>query len=300
MLLGSVEAGGTKFVCAVGNEDFKVQESVTFPTTTPEETLRKTLAFFKKFADLKAIGVSSFGPIEIRKSSPKYGYITNTPKPGWKDTDFVNKLQASFPVPIAWTTDVNGSAYGEYIAYKKAGLQLSSLAYYTVGTGIGAGIVTDGKLVGSEGHPELGHVYLKRHSADLNFKGICPYHGDCLEGLASGPTFKARLGIAGQDVPLTDPTWNIIAYYVAQGVMQATLALRPSKIVIGGGVSSEAFLKKVRLHFKKLLNDYVAVGDLEQYIVTPKVPHNGSAIMGSLALALAEYQKSAQPKATNA
>lgn len=285
MLLGSVEAGGTKFVCAVGDENYQVKEIVQFPTTTPEETLAKTSEFFAQFPDLKAIGIASFGPIEIRKDSPKYGYVTTTPKPGWHDADFLGTLKKTLDVPMAWTTDVNGSAYGEYVAYKDAGQELSSLVYYTVGTGIGAGIVIDGKLVGAKGHPEMGHVLVKRHPEDLAFKGVCPYHGDCLEGVAAGPSFKARLGIAGQDVPFDNPTWDIVAYYVAQAVMQATLTVRPDKVIIGGGVSSETFLQKVRVQFSKMLNDYVEVGDLAEYIVMPKVANNGSATLGDFALA---------------
>lgn len=285
MLFGSVEAGGTKFVCAVGDENYQVKDMVQFPTTTPEETLTKTVEFFQKYPEVKAIGIASFGPIEIRKDSPKYGYVTTTPKPGWKDADFLGTLKKHLDVPMAWTTDVNGSAYGEYVAYKDAGQELSSLVYYTVGTGIGAGIVIDGKLVGAKGHPEMGHVLVKRHPQDLDFKGVCPYHGDCLEGVAAGPSFKARLGIPGQDVPFDNPTWDIVAYYVAQAVMQATLTVRPDKVIIGGGVASETFLQKVRAQFSEMLNDYVEVGNLDEYIVMPKVANNGSATLGDFALA---------------
>lgn len=285
MLFGSIEAGGTKFVCAVGNENYQIKESTTFPTTQPQATLDQAINFFQQFPDLKAIGIASFGPIEIRKNSNNYGYVTNTPKPGWSNTDFVGYIKKSLNLPIYWTTDVNGSAYGEWFAYQQQQQPLNSLVYYTIGTGIGAGIVNDGKFIGSIGHPELGHVYLKRHPDDRYFSGICPFHGDCLEGLASGPTFKARLGIAGQDVPLSNHVWDIIAYYVAQAAIQTTLAFRPEKIVIGGGVASETFLEKVRLQFKQLLNDYVSVGDLKQYIVMPIVANNGSATIGDFALA---------------
>ena len=290
MLLGSVEAGGTKFVCAVGNEDYRIMDSVHFPTTTPEETLQRTIDYFKKFPDLKAISVASFGPIEIRHNSPKYGYITNTPKPGWSNVDFVGTLKKEFNLPIYWTTDVNGSAFGEYVLSTLFNQKLQSLFYYTIGTGVGAGAVIDGKFVGDMGHTEMGHIRLKRHPDDLDFKGICPFHGDCLEGLVSGPTFEARTGKKGQDVPLTDHVWDIMAYYVAQAALDTTLMFRPAKIIFGGGVVSEEFLKKVRAQFKELLNGYVEVGDLDKYIVMPLAKNNGSATVGNFALALRAYE----------
>ncbi|MDT7013174.1 fructokinase ScrK [Levilactobacillus namurensis] len=291
MQLGSIEAGGTKFVCAVGNEDYRTLDKVRIPTTTPEETLDKTVAYFKKFPDLKAIAISSFGPIELRRNSPKYGFITDTPKKGWANTDFLGRLKQDFDIPMAWTTDVNGSAYGEYVTSTLFNEKIDSLVYFTIGTGVGAGAVIDGKFVGSMGHPEVGHVRLKRHPDDLDFPGICPFHGDCLEGLVSGPTFDARLGKPGKDVPLTDHVWDIMAYYVAQAALQETLLLRPDKIVFGGGVVSEPFLVKVRAEFAKLLNGYVDVGDLTDYIVMPLVKENGSATLGDYALALKEYNK---------
>ncbi|PTM24900.1 fructokinase/branched chain amino acid--2-keto-4-methylthiobutyrate aminotransferase [Lactobacillus sp. PFC-70] len=291
MQLGSIEAGGTKFVCAVGNEDYRTLDKVRIPTTTPEETLDKTVAYFKKFPDLKAIAISSFGPIELRRNSPKYGFITDTPKKGWANTDFLGRLKQDFDIPMAWTTDVNGSAYGEYVTSTLFNEKIDSLVYFTIGTGVGAGAVIDGKFVGSMGHPEVGHVRLKRHPDDLEFPGICPFHGDCLEGLVSGPTFDARLGKPGKDVPLTDHVWDIMAYYVAQAALQETLLLRPDKIVFGGGVVSEPFLVKVRAEFAKLLNGYVDVGDLTDYIVMPLVKENGSATLGDYALALKEYNK---------
>lgn len=287
MLLGSIEAGGTKFVCAVGNINYQIQDSVHIPTTTPEETLKKCIEFFDQYKDeLSAIAIASFGPLEIRRSSPKYGYITNTPKPGWKDTDFVGPFKKHFNVPIAWTTDVNGSAYGEYVLSTLFNKRIKSLVYYTIGTGVGAGAVIDGHFVGEMGHPEMGHIRVKRHPDDLSFEGICPFHHDCLEGLVSGPTFDARLGKKGKDVPLTDPVWDIMAYYVAQAAMDATLMFRPGQIVFGGGVVSEKFLKKVRREFKELMNDYVEVGDLEEYITMPLAKNNGSATIGDFALAL--------------
>ncbi len=288
MLLGSVEAGGTKFVCAVGNEDYQIQDKVQFPTTTPEETLQKTVDYFKKFPELKAISIASFGPIEIRKNAPKYGFITDTPKPHWSNVDFLGRLKQDFDLPIVWTTDVNGSAYGEYVMSVLFNERINSLTYYTIGTGVGAGTVIDGNFVGELGHPEMGHVRLKRHPDDLNFDGICPYHGDCLEGLVAGPTFEARTGKKGATVPLSDHVWDIMAYYIAQAALQTTLAIRPAKIVFGGGVMSEPFLDKVRAQFRDLMNGYLDVGDLKTYLTMPLVENNGSATVGNFALAFNE------------
>ena len=284
MLLGSIEAGGTKFVCAVGNENYQIKDQTTFPTTTPKETLRKTVDYFKKF-DIDAIGIASFGPIEVRKTASNYGYITDTPKAGWSNTDFVGYLKKEIDVPMYFTTDVNGSAYGEYVMSQLSNEDIDSLVYYTIGTGVGGGAIINGKLVGSLCHPEMGHVKLKRHPDDLNFAGVCPFHKDCLEGLVSGPTFDARLNKPGKDVPLSDPVWDIMSYYVAQAALQVTLILRPDKIVFGGGVTSEKFLEKVRRDFAKLLNGYVHVPELDQYIVMPEIENNGSATVGDFALA---------------
>lgn len=290
MLVGSIEAGGTKFVCAVGNEDYSIKDSVHFPTTTPEETLRKTIDYFKQF-EVEAIGIASFGPIEQRKNHPKYGYITKTPKKHWANVDFVGTLKKELDVPMFWTTDVNGSAYGEYIMSTLSNEKIDSLVYYTIGTGVGGGAIENGHFIGNIGHPEMGHTFVKRHPDDLNFKGICPFHGDCLEGLVAGPTFDARLNKPGKDVPLTDHTWDIMAYYVAQAAIQVTLILRPDKIVFGGGVVSEAFLDKVRAQFSELLNGYVDVPDLDKYIMMPLVKNNGSATVGDFALAIRELQE---------
>ena len=286
MLLGSIEAGGTKMVCAVGNTNYQIKDSIHIPTATPEETLGKIIDYFKQFDNLSAIGIASFGPIEIRRSSPKYGYITDTPKPGWSNVDFVGPIKKALNVPIAWTTDVNGSAYGEYLMATLFNRRIHSLVYFTIGTGVGGGAVIDGHFVGEQGHTEMGHIRVKRHPDDLDFKGICPFHGDCLEGLIFGPTFDARLGKPGKEVPLTDHVWDIMAYYVAQAALDTTLMYRPAQIVFGGGVISEDFLKKVRAEFKKLLNDYVEVGDLDKYITMPMAKNNGSATIGDFALAL--------------
>lgn len=285
MLLGSVEAGGTKFVCAVGNEDYRILDQTQFPTTDPQTTIQQMITYFQKFPELAAISVASFGPIELQKNNQYYGYITDTPKAQWHYVDLIGPLKRNFDVPIYFTTDVNGSAYGEYVTANLFNEKINSLVYYTVGTGVGGGAVLDGKILQGIGHPEMGHTFVKRHPDDLDFAGICPFHHDCLEGLVSGPTFEARLNKAGQDVPHEHHVWDIMAYYVAQAAVQQTLILRPNNIVFGGGVISEDFLVKVRQQFKNLLNDYVQVPALDKYITMPRVKNNGSATLGNFALA---------------
>lgn len=291
MLLGSVEAGGTKFVCAVGDSDYRVKEKVNFPTTNPKDTIAATIKFFSKFDNLSSISIASFGPVELQKNNSEYGYITDTPKKGWAHTDFVGPMKKALNVPIYFTTDVNASAYGEYVMSQLSNEKIDSLVYYTIGTGVGGGAIIDGNILQGIGHPEMGHTFVKRHPDDLNFKGICPFHGDCLEGLISGPTFDARLGKPGKDVPLSNHVWDIMAYYAAQAAIQQTLILRPDNIVFGGGVVSEEFLVKVRREFRKLLNGYVHVPELTEYITMPRIKENGSATLGNFALAYREQEE---------
>ncbi|WP_373106667.1 fructokinase ScrK [Streptococcus lutetiensis] len=284
-LYGSVEAGGTKFVCAVGDENFQVVEKVQFPTTTPYETIDKTVAFFKRFEeDLAGIAIGSFGPIDIDQNSETYGYITSTPKPHWANVDLVGLISKHFKVPFYFTTDVNSSAYGEIIVRKG----VKSLVYYTIGTGIGAGAIQNVQFIGGLGHTEAGHVYVAPHPHDVanNFSGVCPFHKGCLEGMAAGPSLEVRTGIRGELIELNSDVWDVQAYYIAQAAIQATLLYRPEVIVFGGGVmAQEHMLKRVRDKFKALLNDYVPVPDVTEYIVTPGVAENGSATLGNFALA---------------
>ncbi|GLB46049.1 fructokinase [Philodulcilactobacillus myokoensis] len=286
MLLGSIEAGGTKFICAVGDEHYHIVDKVRIPTETPDVTLKKTVEYFKQFKNLEAISIASFGPIEVRHHSKKYGYILDTPKISWSNVNFLGYLKQNFSIPMYWTTDVNGSAYGEYIKASENHEKIRSLIYYTIGTGVGAGGVINGKFIGILGHPEVGHVNVKRHPDDLKFPGICPYHGDCLEGLVSGPTFEARLGKKGPEVPITNHVWDIMAYYVAQALIQITLMIRPERLVLGGGVLNETFLKKIRKQFSLLMNGYIKINNLSKYIQLPSVKNNGSATLGNFALAM--------------
>ena len=287
-LYGSLEAGGTKFICAVADEEFNTVEELQFPTTTPQETLKKTADFFAKFKNLAAIGIGSFGPIDIDPNSKTYGFITTTPKPHWANVDIVGALRRALNVPIYFTTDVNSSAYGEVVARNNAGGRIENLVYYTIGTGIGAGAIQRGEFVGGTGHPEMGHYYVAKHPMDVEkeFNGVCPFHNGCLEGLAAGPSLEARTGIRGENIKLNSSVWDIQAYYIAQAAIQATVTFRPDVIVFGGGVMAQQhMLDRVREKFTVLLNGYLPVPDVRDYIVTPAVAGNGSATLGNFVLA---------------
>ena len=287
-LYGSLEAGGTKFICAVGNEAFEIIEKFQIPTTTPLETLNACIQFFSRFSELVSISVGSFGPIDIDKNSKTYGFITNTPKPNWSNVDVVGALKKALNAPVYFTTDVNSSAFGEMYAYKQAGKKAETLVYYTIGTGIGAGVVQNGEIIGGIGHPEMGHFYVSKHPLDLehHFKGICPYHDGCLEGMAAGPSLEARTGVRGENISKDSPVWDVQAYYIAQAAMQATVTFRPDVIVFGGGVmGQEHMLERVRNQFLKLLNGYLPIPEIENYIVKSAVKDNGSATLGNFVLA---------------
>ncbi len=289
-LFGIIEAGGTKFVCAVGNADLMILESTTFPTEKPAETLQKAVDFFKPFydeGDLVAISIGSFGPIDVDTTSKTYGFVTTTPKPHWGNFDLIGFLKDQLDLPMYFTTDVNSSAYGE----KVLDPSLNSLAYYTIGTGIGAGAIQGETFIGGISHSEMGHTYVKRHPDDLDFAGVCPFHDDCLEGVAAGPSLEARTGVRGENIPLDSPVWDIQAYYIAQAAVQATLILRPEKIIFGGGVmAQEHMMNRVHKQFTEQLNGYVAVPDVMDYLQVPKIANNASATVGNFALAKREYE----------
>ncbi|WP_242236867.1 fructokinase ScrK [Streptococcus acidominimus] len=284
-LYGSLEAGGTKFVCAVGDEQFQVVEKTQFPTTTPYETIERTVAFFKRYEDrLAGIAIGSFGPIDIDQNSATYGYITTTPKPHWANVDLLGLIAKEFKIPFYFTTDVNSSAFGEALVRKG----VKNLVYYTIGTGIGAGAIQNGNFIGGVGHTEAGHTYVALHPQDQakEFTGVCPFHKGCLEGLAAGPSLEARTGTRGELIEQHADAWDVQAYYIAQAAVQATLMYRPQVIVFGGGVmGQEHMLKRVRDKFTALMNGYVPTPDVTDYIVTPAVAENGSATLGNFALA---------------
>ena len=280
-MFGAIEAGGTKFVCAVSDENFTIKERVSIPTTTPEETMTEVFAFFDQY-ELTAIGIGSFGPIDVNKESDTYGYITSTPKTAWKFYDFLGSVKNRYSVPIGWTTDVNAAALGEIKLGAAKGLK--SCVYLTVGTGIGGGAVINGELLEGYGHPEMGHIPVRLHPNET-YKGTCSYHGDCLEGIAAGPAIEGRFGKKGHLLTDQEEVWEMEAYYLAQALMNYTLILSPERIVLGGGVMKQKQLYPlVRQKFAELINGYVQVPDLEQYIVAPGLEDN-AGILGSLLLA---------------
>ncbi|QFK70059.1 ROK family protein [Pradoshia sp. D12] len=285
MLLGGIEAGGTKFVCAVGDSAGTILERITIPTTTPEETMPRVFAFFEKY-ELNAIGVGSFGPIDVNIDSPTYGSITATPKLAWRDYPIVKELRQRLSVPIGFNTDVNAAALAE--ATLGAAKGLDSCLYITVGTGIGAGAVVHGKLLQGLSHPEMGHILVRRHEMDT-YEGKCPYHQDCLEGLAAGPAIEARWGQKAVNLEGREEVWEMEGFYIAQALMQYILILSPKKIILGGGVMKQKHVFPIIYnHLKKLLNQYVVLPELDtaidSYIVSPGLGDN-AGVVGSLLLA---------------
>ncbi|MEY9094682.1 ROK family protein [Paenibacillus sp. RC84] len=283
--LGAIEAGGTKFVCAIGSEDGTVLERVSFPTTTPEETMGSVLSFFEG-KGIEALGVGSFGPVDPNKKSPTYGYITTTPKPHWGNYDILGELKKHFDVPMEFDTDVNGAALGE--ATWGAAKGLESCLYITVGTGIGAGAVVGGKLVHGLTHPEMGHIFVRRNAEDT-YEGKCPYHKDCLEGLAAGPAIEARWGVKGTELGTDHKAWELEADYLAQALMSYILILSPEKIIMGGGVMKQQQLfPLIHARLQELLNGYVqkeeVAAGIADYVVYPQLGDN-AGICGALALA---------------
>ncbi|GBG94078.1 fructokinase [Ligilactobacillus salitolerans] len=282
MRLGSIEAGGTKFIVAVADENYRILARRRIPTTTPAETLAACISFFQE-NPVNALGIGSFGPAEIKRDSPHFGTILNTPKPNWAQVDVVGPLKQALQVPAAFTTDVNASAYGEYML--GAGKKVNSLIYFTVGTGIGGGAIQDGHFIGGRSHTEMGHAFVKPYSGD-DFKGVCPYHGNqCFEGMASGPAIEARTGQRGEDLERSADVFKLISYYTAQLVLAAYLNFTPEKIVLGGSVISQTELPQIRKVVRELNNGYVDLPDLDQLLVLTSIPDNGAATMGNFALA---------------
>ena len=286
MLYGAIEAGGTKFVCAVADESLNILERISIPTTSPKDTLDHVISFFDEY-DISIISIGSFGPINVNKESDKYGYITNTPKEGWSNFDFKGTLESKFNIPVLWTTDVNAAAYGEF-RFGEA-QSSSSCLYLTVGTGVGGGLVRDGKIIDGFTHPEMGHLLVRKNELD-DFEGTCPYHGDCLEGLASGFAIEKRYGEKGNNLEDNHPIWDFISDYLAQALLSYTLIISPEKIILGGGVMKQKHLiGLIREKFEVLMNDYMDYPAINDYINTPKLGDD-AGIVGCLSLAKDNYK----------
>ncbi len=282
-LLGAIEAGGTKFVVAVADHDYNMVERTSFPTLDGQKTVEQVIAFFDKFDDIDAIGIAAFGPIDIVEGSTTYGHVLDTPKRGWSGYDFLGAMKDWRDIPYYWTTDLNGAGWAEFET--GAAKDVNNMVYLTVGTGVGAGFVSGGKLVAGYGHPEAGHIFLQKHPLD-KYEGHCPFHGDnCLEGLAAGPAIEERWGRSAKEIPDDDVAWKIEAFYLAQAALDYTMILRPEKIVFGGGVPHrEILFPLIRESFAEQMSDYLAVPDLYEYIV-PVANGDNAGILGCFYLA---------------
>lgn len=295
-IYGGIEAGGTKFVCAVGTGPHNILAETRFPTTTPQETIGRAIAFFKGQEPLTAIGVASFGPVDPNPVSPTFGYITSTPKPGWADTDLVGPLKAVLGVPVGFDTDVNGAALGEHTWGAAQGLD--TFIYLTIGTGVGGGVMAGGKLLHGVMHPEMGHIFLPHDRDKDPFEGICPFHKDCLEGLAAGPALEARWGARAETLPLDHPAWELEAAYIAYALANFTLTLAPQRIILGGGVMEQKQLfPLVRAKMRDLLNGYFQVSEIlegiDNFIVPPGLGGR-AGVLGAIALAKCQREADAE------
>ena len=286
-LYGGMEGGGTKFVCAVGTGPDEIVDQTRFATTSPEETLERAIAFFKKHA-LQAIGLAPFGPLDLNLASPTYGHISATPKPGWSNADILGPFRKQFDLPLAFDLDVNAAAFGEY-HWLPENRNLDSLVYFTIGTGIGAGILINGQVVHGLTHPEAGHMRLPHGPQKDPFPGSCPFHADCFEGLANGPAIGQRWGRPADTLPPDHPAWDLEADYIALAVANVIYTLSPQRIVLGGGVMEQLQLfPLIRRKVHEILNDYIVsttvTGNMEAYIVPPGLGKR-SGILGAMALA---------------
>ena len=290
-LWGGIEAGGTKFVCAVGTGPDDLRAEARFPTTMPEESIGRAIAFFQQQQEerepLAAVGIASFGPVDPDPGSATFGHITTTPKQGWAHTDFAGTVRRALHVPVGFDTDVNVAALGEHRWGAAQGLD--TFVYLTIGTGIGGGGMVNGKLIHGLVHPEMGHVRIP-HDRDRDpFPGACPYHGDCLEGLAAGPALEARWGQQGETLPMDHPAWELEAEYLALGLVNIVCILSPQRIIMGGGVMDQRHLfPLVCARVRDLLNGYVQVPAIleriDDYIVPPALGSR-AGVLGAIALA---------------
>ena len=281
-VFGGIESGGSKWECAIGTGPDDVRVAETIPTTTPAETIGRAVAFFLRAGPVDALGIGSFGPVDVRRDSPTWGYVTTTPKPGWANTDVGQEISRRLGVPVAFDTDVNAAALAEH--RWGAGRGLRSLWYVTVGSGIGGGAIVDSTILRGLSHPEFGHLRIP-HDRDRDpFDGVCPYHGDCLEGLASGPALEARWGRPPTEID-DEEAWALEARYLALGLVAAVAILSPERIVLGGGVAKRAgLLPLVRRELAELMHGYFGFAAGEDD-VTPPALGASAGVLGALALA---------------
>ena len=284
MILGALEAGGTKMVCAVGDEKGNILDCVSIPTEKPSKTLERIGDYFAD-KNIEALGIGCFGPLDLNMDSPTYGFITSTPKPFWGNVDVVGYFKKRLLIPIGFDTDVNASCIGESVYGSSKGL--SDIIYITIGTGIGIGVISNGNLLHGAMHPEGGHIFINRDARD-GFMGVCPYHKNCFEGLSSGIAVGKRFDVAAKDMSDDDPFWDIEANYIAQALINYTMVLSPQRIILGGGVMHNvSLLDKVKAEFVLLNNGYILnsfVNDIDNYIILQSL-EDKQGILGALALA---------------
>lgn len=291
-LYGGIEAGGTKFVCAVGSGPQDLRDVKRIPTTTPSQTIDQVIDFFNAYKGLSAIGIASFGPVDLDMNSPTFGYITSTPKPGWAFTDLAGIIGRTLKLHIGFDTDVNAAALGEYRWGAAQGI--NNFVYLTIGTGIGGGGMINGQLVHGLVHPEMGHMLLPHDKTADPYKGHCPFHGDCFEGLASGPAMLERWGQPAETLPADHPAWALEAHYIAEALMNYICVLSPQKLILGGGVMQQPQLfPLVREEVRKMLNGYIRAKEIMKdnphYIVPPKLGKQ-AGVLGAIALAIQAHK----------
>lgn len=284
MLYGALEAGGTKMVCAIGKEDGTIIDEISIMTTDPSETIPKITNYFLE-KKIDALGIGSFGPVDLNKESKTYGYILDTPKLSWKHYDIIGNIKKELKIPIGLDTDVNASCLGECTFGFAKGLD--NVLYITIGTGVGIGVMVNKKLLHGMLHPEGGHILLSKHPGD-NYKGKCPYHGTCLEGLVAGPAIEDRWGKSAKLLSENADVWDLEGYYIAQALVNYILTLSPQKIILGGGVMHQLQLFPIiRSYVIELLNEYIntdELKDIDNYIV-PASLNDKQGIMGCIQLA---------------
>lgn len=283
--IGALEAGGTKMVLAVVNENGEILDRQSIPTLTPEETMPKITEYFKAH-QVEAVGVACFGPVDVKKNSPTYGHILLTPKLAWRGYDIIGYMDKELHVPLYLDTDVNGSAIGE--SKWGAAKDVDSCVYITIGTGIGIGVIVDGKPLHGALHPEGGHILMRQKAGDT-YKGKCPTHGTCFEGMAAGPALEEHWGKPARELADVEEVWETESYYIAQAIMTYILVLSPKKIILGGGVMKQTQLfPLIRKKVVEMLNGYISIPeieDIDNYIVAPGLVDD-QGILGCAAMAL--------------
>lgn len=287
-LYGGIEAGGTKFVCAVGTGPQDLRSIVSIPTTTPAQTIKLVTKFFLEHKGITSIGIGSFGPVDLNPTSPTYGYITTTPKPDWSFTDLAGAIGRALKLPVGFDTDVNTAALGEHRWGAAQGL--NNFIYITIGTGIGGGGMSNGRLMHGLVHPEMGHIRIPHDRQVDPYLGHCPFHGDCFEGLACGPALEQRWGQRGETLPPNHPAWALEAHYLALAITNFICTLSPQRVILGGGIMEQTQLfPMIRENVQQMLNGYIQTNEIlkeiDHYIIPPRLGKQ-AGVLGAIALAI--------------